>query len=204
MQWGGQAGGWNDNSGLANAALAALKAAAGIELPSRKTIFYLLAGYLACLVPLNWLLFRLIWPSRIRLDRSALSWPSLVSLSLRKSQDWTLVSHDGQLKLQYSSCKAHMIEPTSRSISHSTPHFRPITAWSFPRTTVSLYPSAIFPRPKSVLGASKENSQPIMVAPEGVQLEPLTVYSNSTEMVHSEQIISLDWLAEPRVRWRFG
>ncbi|RMF44382.1 MAG: hypothetical protein D6753_02710, partial [Planctomycetota bacterium] len=60
MQWGGRAAAWNDYSGLSMEALAALRKAAGVELPSRKTIIKLLVGYLICLVPLNWMVFRML------------------------------------------------------------------------------------------------------------------------------------------------
>ncbi len=59
IAWGG-AGSWTDYSGVATEAITALRAAAGIELPQRSTILKLLGGYLICLVPLNWLVFKLM------------------------------------------------------------------------------------------------------------------------------------------------
>jgi hypothetical protein len=52
--------GWNDNSGISNAARDVLKESAGIVPPSSQFVLSMLAGYLVVLVPLNWLFFRLI------------------------------------------------------------------------------------------------------------------------------------------------
>ncbi len=52
--------GWSDFSAVANTARASLQAAAGISVPSRGFILKVLGGYLFCLVPLNWTLFRLL------------------------------------------------------------------------------------------------------------------------------------------------
>ncbi len=50
-------GGWTDFSALANAARAVLQEAAGIVIPKRDFVTWSLATYLIVLVPLNWLLF---------------------------------------------------------------------------------------------------------------------------------------------------
>ncbi len=52
--------GWNDGSGISNAARATLKDAAGISPPSSGFVLKMLAVYLIILVPVNWLIFRLI------------------------------------------------------------------------------------------------------------------------------------------------
>jgi hypothetical protein len=52
--------GWNDFSGIANAARKSLKSAAGIDPPSPDFVLKMLGAYLLVLVPVNWLLFRLI------------------------------------------------------------------------------------------------------------------------------------------------
>jgi hypothetical protein len=51
--------GWSDFSSAAVAARAALRRAAGISVPDKTFVAGILAVYLVCLVPLNWLLFRL-------------------------------------------------------------------------------------------------------------------------------------------------
>ena len=52
--------GWNDASGISSAARATLKDAAGISPPSSGFVLKLLAVYLIVLVPVNWLVFRLM------------------------------------------------------------------------------------------------------------------------------------------------
>ncbi len=52
--------GWNDNSGVAAAARETLKKAARITPPSASFVMKMLGLYLLVLVPINWLLFRLI------------------------------------------------------------------------------------------------------------------------------------------------
>jgi hypothetical protein len=52
--------GWSDFSEAATAARDSLESSAGIEVPNRKFVAKMLGGYLLCLVPLNWLLFRLM------------------------------------------------------------------------------------------------------------------------------------------------
>ncbi len=52
--------GWNDQSGISNAARQTLINSAGITPPSSKFVLQMLAVYLVVLVPLNWLVFRMM------------------------------------------------------------------------------------------------------------------------------------------------
>ena len=52
--------GWNDQSGISNAARQTLISSAGITPPSSKFVLQMLAVYLVVLVPLNWLVFRMM------------------------------------------------------------------------------------------------------------------------------------------------
>lgn len=52
--------GWNDYSGISNAARKSLRSAAGIDPPSPVFVLKMLSIYLIVLVPLNWFLFRMI------------------------------------------------------------------------------------------------------------------------------------------------
>ena len=52
--------GWSDDSTIANAARSTLKNAAGIKPPSASLILKMLGVYLLVLVPVNWVLFRVI------------------------------------------------------------------------------------------------------------------------------------------------
>ena len=53
-------GAWNDFGPVAQAARAALKDAAGIKVPERSFVIWVVAGYLCVLVPVNWIVFRLL------------------------------------------------------------------------------------------------------------------------------------------------
>jgi hypothetical protein len=52
--------GWSDFSAMADAARASLRAAAGIDVPSRRFVLKVLGLYLLCLVPGNWIIFRMM------------------------------------------------------------------------------------------------------------------------------------------------
>lgn len=52
--------GWNDSGACPDAARNALTEAAGIEIPERNFVLRMMLVYLAALVPLNWLVFRLL------------------------------------------------------------------------------------------------------------------------------------------------
>jgi hypothetical protein len=54
----GGVGGWNDTSAPANAAREVLREAAGVEVPRASFVVTCVAIYLALLVPMNWLFFR--------------------------------------------------------------------------------------------------------------------------------------------------
>jgi len=56
----GGVGAWNDYSATASAARQSLREAAGVEVPDAGFVVLCLTGYLAALVPLNWLIFRTI------------------------------------------------------------------------------------------------------------------------------------------------
>ncbi len=53
-------GAWNDFSPVAQAARTALADAAGINVPERSFIVWVVVGYLCVLVPANWIVFRLL------------------------------------------------------------------------------------------------------------------------------------------------
>jgi len=51
---------WNDFNGVAGDARKTLREAARIEIPDRRFVFWVVVGYLAVLVPANWIVFRLL------------------------------------------------------------------------------------------------------------------------------------------------
>ncbi len=186
----GSAAAWSDAAGMSQAALSTLKAAAGIELPTRSTILYLLAGYLVCLVPLNWLLFRLIG----RLEFAWLAAPLLslvgvavvtrvASLDIGFARRTTELSI---LELHDNYPRGHLTRFIALYTSLSTNY-----AVEFPENASAVLPMADFARVRHRATAGLRTIRSNYGRSAGVTLEPLTVYSNSTEMLHTEQVISL-------------
>ncbi len=191
VRWGRGAAAWNDYSGLTYQALAALKAAAGIELPSRSTILYLLAGYLTCLVPLNWVVFRVLG----RLEYAWLAAPimalvgvaivtKVARLDIGFARRTTEIS---VLELHGRHPRGHLTQYIALYTSLSTNY-----AIDFPENDSVALPLGDLSRSRRRAAADVRNLRTNYGRSEGVTLEPLTVYSNSTEMVHAEQVIDLD------------
>lgn len=189
-QWGTGGAAWNDYSGLSIQILNSLKAAAGIELPSRKTILILLAGYLACLVPLNWAVFRVLG----RLEYAWLAAPLLAIVGVgvvtrvarldigfaRRTTEISL------LELHGDHPRGHLSQYIALYTSLSTNY-----AIDFPENGSVALPLGDQTRARRRAAAETRNLRTNYGRSDGVTLEPLTVYSNSTEMVHAEQIVAL-------------
>lgn len=189
VRWGGAAA-WSDTAGLSQEALSTLKAAAGIELPTRSTILYLLAGYLVCLVPLNWLLFKLLG----RLEFAWLAAPLLAlvgvavvtrvaSLDIGFARRTTELSI---LELHGSYPRGHLTQFIALYTSLSTNY-----AVEFPENGSVVLPMGDFARVRQRAAAALRTVRSNYGRSTGVTLEPLTVYSNSTEMLHAEQVVGL-------------
>lgn len=191
MQWGGRGAAWNDYSGLSSQALVALKEAAGIELPSRSTIIYILAGYLLCLVPLNWLVFKLLG----RLEFAWIAAPlmavagvivvtKVARLDIGFARRTTEIA---VLELHEDYPRAHLTQYLALYTSLSTNY-----EIDFPDNDSVALPLGDISRNLRRAGSETRNLRTNFGRSEGVTLEPLTVYSNSTEMLHAEQIVGLD------------
>ncbi len=189
-QWGTGGAAWNDYSGLSFHVLNSLKAAAGIELPSRRTILILLAGYLACLVPLNWLVFRLLG----RLEYAWLAAPLLAiagvgvvtrvaRLDIGFARRTTEIS---LLELHGDHPRGHLTQYIALYTSLSTNY-----AIDFPENGSVALPLGDLSRSRRRAAAETRNLRTNYGRSDGVTLEPLTVYSNSTEMIHAEQVVVL-------------
>ncbi|MEZ6134176.1 MAG: hypothetical protein R3C53_04605 [Pirellulaceae bacterium] len=190
IRWGGGGAAWSDNSALARAAVVALKSAAGIELPSRQTIMWLIAGYLACLVPLNWLVFRVIR----RLEFAWIAAPimaligvvvvtKVARLDIGFARRTTEVS---LLELQGDYPRGHLTQYLAMYTSLSTNY-----AIEFPENGSVALPFGELGRTQLRAASDVRNVRTNFGSSAGVRLEPVTVYSNSTEMLHAEQLITL-------------
>ncbi|MCA9127871.1 MAG: hypothetical protein KDB22_12330 [Planctomycetales bacterium] len=194
VHWAGGSGGsgaaWNDYSGLSFSALETLREAAGIELPSRKTILYLLAAYLACLVPLNWLVFRVLG----RLEYAWLAAPLLalvgvavvtrvarldIGFARRTTEISVLELHDNH-------ARGHLTQYIALYTSLTTNY-----SVAFPENSAVALPLGNARRQEQRPGTAYRNLRTNYGQSQGVTLEPLTVYSNSTEMIHAEQMLEL-------------
>ncbi|MDX1927885.1 MAG: hypothetical protein SFV81_15280 [Pirellulaceae bacterium] len=190
MRWGGNGAAWNDYSGVANQSQAALRKAAGIKLPDRWTIIYLVGGYLLFLVPVNWVVFKLLG----RLEYAWIAAPILALVGVavvtrvarldigfaRRTTEIAL------LELQGEHTRGHLTRFVALYTSLSTNY-----TVEFPESGSVVLPLGDVTRVLRRAGSSVRNLRTNYGTSSGVQLEPLTVYSNSTEMLHAEQMVPL-------------
>lgn len=190
MRWGGNGAAWNDYSGLAYQSQAALRKAAGIKLPDRWTIIYLVGGYLFFLVPVNWVVFKLLG----RLEYAWIAAPILAVVGVaivtrvarldigfaRRTTEISL------LELQGEHPRGHLTRYIALYTSLSTNY-----TVEFPESGSVVLPLGDVSRVLRRAGSSVRNLRTNYGSSAGVQLEPLTVYSNSTEMLHAEQMVAL-------------
>ncbi|GAB5406753.1 MAG: hypothetical protein Aurels2KO_49840 [Aureliella sp.] len=190
LAWGANSGAWNDYSAVAYQAVASLSDAAGIELPSRRTILYLLGGYLLILVPLNWAFFKAIG----RLEYAWIAAPILavagviavtriarldIGFARRSTEISILELHDGH-------ARGHLTQYVALYTSLSTNY------------SVQIPENGSVALPLGELNSSSRRTSNLAEMKtnfgrsEGVTISPFTVLSNSTERVHAEQMVSLD------------
>lgn len=190
MRWGANGAAWNDYSGLAYQTQAALRKAAGIKLPDRWTIIYLVGGYLLFLVPVNWLIFKVLG----RLEYAWIAAPILALIGVavvtrvarldigfaRRTTEISL------LELQPDHNRGHLTRYVALYTSLSTNY-----TVEFPESGSVVLPLGDVSRVLRRAGSAERNLRTNYGTSSGVQLEPLTVYSNSTEMLHAEQMVKL-------------
>ncbi len=190
LRWGSNGAAWNDYSGLADQVRTALRKAAGIKLPARLTIIYLVAGYLLFLVPVNWLIFKILG----RLEYAWIAAPILALVGVvvvtrvarldigfaRRTTEISL------LELQPSHPRGHLTRYVALYTSLSTNY-----AVDFPESGSVVLPLGDVSKVLRRAGSTERNLRTNYGTTSGVRLEPLTVYSNSTEMLHAEQMVPL-------------
>lgn len=200
VQWSDNGSAWNDLSGLSFQAINTLRSAAGIELPERITILWLLVGYLACLVPLNWLVFRAIG----RLEWAWIAAPiiavaGVVIVTRVARLDIGFARRNSEialLELQGEHPRGHLTRFVALYTSLSTNY-----AMELPEPGSVALPLGDMSRRQRRVQSINRNLRSSFGSTAGMRLEPLTVYSNSTEMVHAEQMVSfpkgMAYTAEP-------
>ncbi|HEY5314330.1 MAG TPA: hypothetical protein VIK18_17485, partial [Pirellulales bacterium] len=109
--------GWNDLSAVSNAARDALREAAGITVPPASFVFWALALYLTALVPVNWLVFKLIgrvewaWaavPVVALAGTAAVIWSAQLNIGFSRAR-----SEVGVIELQPDCDRAHLTRYTA-------------------------------------------------------------------------------------------
>ena len=173
--------GWNDRSEVSRIAADALNESAGIEIPPARFVAQVLGIYLAILVPLNWLLFRLI-------RRVEWAWAAIPVISvagaiavLRATEfDIGFVRSRTELavlEMQPGYDRAHV----TRYIGFYTSLASSYELTGDDESSLML-PLAVQQRTESKVGLQFGNQ---------VKMTGLNVLSNSTGMVHTEQMLNV-------------
>lgn len=188
----GGVGAWNDYSAAASAAREALREAAGVEVPDAGFVVLCLAAYLIALVPLNWLIFR---------TAGRVEWAWVAAPFIAIAGTWVIVQRArldigfvrsqteiGFLEQQPDHARAHLSRYTALYTSLSTTYdfdFGNMT------TLIAPFPTHTSAADFQLLGG--EGLTPINFQRyDNVRLAGLPISSNSTGMVHSEQMLPLD------------
>jgi hypothetical protein len=176
--------GWNDRSPASNAARDSLRSAAGIEIPEASFIVCVMAVYLIVLVPMNWGVFRL-------LGRVELAWIAAPIITIvftvavvklaqldigfaRSQTEYCIV----EVQSDYS--RAHVTRYTALYASLSTSY-----EFEFDNDSALIGP---FPSGEAV---GRQRYEMTLRRESNVSAEGFNVSSNSTGIVHSEQMFDL-------------
>ncbi|HTQ37899.1 MAG TPA: hypothetical protein VMJ32_02665 [Pirellulales bacterium] len=181
------AAGWNDDSAPANAARDSLRQAAGIVIPKADFVLRVLALYLLVLVPLNWLLFRSLghvewaWVATPLIAVGGMATVvkmAQLDIGFARSQTELAV-----LELHAGYPRGHLTRYTAMYTSLSTTYG---ASSDNPSTLMLPFPSDpdFEPRPGQAIDSVTFQSEP------SVQLADYGISSNSTSLLHTEQMIN--------------
>ena len=184
--------GWTDFSAVSSAARQALRGAAGISVPNREFVLWMVGAYLLAIVPVNWLVFRALgrveW-AWIAVPVLAVSWGIaviyLAQLDIGFARSETEVA---VLELQNGYSRAHLTRYTALHSSLSTSY-----DVQFDNPSAVALPFS----PNVDLLQNQARSTVTLRKVGENQLDDYSVRSNSTGMIHSEQMLemggTLDW-----------
>jgi hypothetical protein len=185
----GGIGAWNDFSDAANAARETLLDGAGVDVPGKSFIVVCLAIYLVALVPLNWLVFHALGRVEWAWIAAPLIAVAATYIVIRQAQlDIGFVraqTEVGVLELQPDYPRGHLTRYTALYTSLSTTY-----DFNFDELTTVAAPFALSDDPNRLRGVT-----PTIVDYERydkVRLVGMFISSNTTNMVHSEQMLPLD------------
>jgi hypothetical protein len=182
--------GWNDFCAAAEAARESLREAAGISIPKAGFVLRVIGIYLLVLVPVNWAIFRLLgrveyaWvaaPIIAILGALAVVRVAQLDIGFARSQSEIAI-----LELQGDHRRGHVTRYTALYSSLSTAYDVRFTdgsalAQPFPTKPREMTPSFNRPTPATVY----------LHRDKGMSLTGFMVRSNTTDFVHTEQMLSL-------------
>jgi hypothetical protein len=192
--YGSGAAGWNDFSATSNVALDALRKAAGISVPDARFVVIVLGTYIAVLVPVNWLFFRLL--GRVEWAWAAAPFISVggaIAVVYMAQLDIGFARSKSELavmELQSTYPRAHLTRYLALYSSLGTRYqlrFDDQSAVALPfaagqRMLVGQGVGAVdFRRTPQLADENEEAAQ--------VTLDGLEISSNTTGMVHSEEML---------------
>ena len=181
-------GSWNDFNDVSNAARATIRKAAGIEIPDATFVAGVLAAYLVVLIPLNWIVFRLIG----RIEWAWVTAPAiavacagvvikLAQLDIGFARSNTEVSI---VELYGGHPRAHVTRFTALYTSLSTPY-----DLAFDDAAAVVQPFAVernFVQSYGEAPSDVHYTRETRVTMTGFQVD-----SNRTGLIHSEQMMDL-------------
>ncbi len=186
------AAGWNDFSWAANTARATLREAAGISVPKREFVLWMLVSYLVIIVPVNWLVFR-------ALGRVEWAWIAVPVLAIA----WGLmVVWLAQLDIGFarSETEVDVLEvPAGYSRGHLTRYTALYTSLSTSYQVHFDDPAALaLPFAAGVELLAGQGVSTVALRNLGdCELDDYAISSNTTGLVHGEQMLNLggtlDW-----------
>ncbi|MCA9194842.1 MAG: hypothetical protein KDB03_23890, partial [Planctomycetales bacterium] len=190
LLWNSNGAAWNAHSAIAMRVAEALRGAAGIEMPKRSTLLWLLGGYLVCLVPVNWLVFKIIG----RLEWAWLAAPMLAiigvvvvtkvaRLDIGFARRGTEIA---VLEIQGSHPRAHLTSYMALYTSLRTNY-----SIDLPEDGSAVLPLGSVDRTQRRTMSNVQTMRTNYGSTDGVRLEPMTVLSNTTELLHAEQMVDL-------------
>jgi hypothetical protein len=184
---------WNDESGVSKLARATLVEAAGIQIPNHRFVLTVLAAYLFVLVPLNWAVFR--WLRRVEL-----AWVAAPIIAVVFG---VLVVKLAQLDIGFarSATEIAVLEVQGKYPRANLTRYCALYASLSSDYTVEFSDPAAVALPLAggadVLTRQARDTVMLRRLPDpatgdpGVRLENLTVSSNSTGMLHSEEMFGV-------------
>jgi hypothetical protein len=178
---------WSDDNAVANAARDSLKNAARIEIPHRSFVMWVVGVYLIVLVPLNWLVFRGLGRVEWAWVAAPLIAVACTALVIRLAQldiGFARSSTEiGVVELQDGYPRAHVTRYSAMYTSLSTEY-----AIRFNEPGAQVLP---FPTRLDDLTVRFGRTNLRYRYDKDTVLEGLRVLSNSTGLVHSEQMLDL-------------